>query len=323
VMNKPATRLAHSPVSWDIDDFDLEDPVNQEIWTDSRALQNSIHFTEDREPVFSGGAGCQQAMLTNGGFDNDPLPWAPDIVGKDYGQAGSLLIVGSSYAPFIRGFGGRNAVSPQSYGDSANARAFQSIFFDEVVNPDKKYYGRIAGLADGVVPLKSVCLTDLCKGSFVERRFRNNRRHDKGGDGSVRKAASLYHAYVAHEASIAWLWNRITTGKASVIVALGSIAEHGMLKLFRSKECEIIENAGKRSFPGTALDAAGESGYWVKRYAEDAFKMRYWRDTPNAHWSIRHRTREWTLIPVYHPSTGWFSDRYIQKIKRIIGRILL
>ena len=38
-----------------------------------------------------------------------PLPWVPDLAGKESDQPGGVLVVGSAYSPFITGLAKRNA----------------------------------------------------------------------------------------------------------------------------------------------------------------------------------------------------------------------
>ncbi len=333
---------------WNIDDFDLDDTLNQEIWRNSPKLQRDVHAqtNDDGERRFNGDFGCQQAMLGDAGFDENPLPWVPDLVGKDYGKKGSLLIVGSAYAPFIRGYGNageRNAIPKLAYRWASAMRSgdFQELFFDEVIHADKSYYWQIerllAGIAENLFLPRKYCLTDLCKGSFVKRKivevnpYPNEphyfsyevSRRDKGGDGDVRRGANVFHAYFSDHRSGNWLWKRITNGKVKAILALGSIAEHGILKLMVEKGCAAETTRGD-NFNGGPLAEPNANGDWVRSYAHNGWHLGDWAQRQDSCWRISRQRRKWRLLPICHPSrhaTCWTED-YLAAIRGRIPMLL-
>ena len=333
-------------MAWNIDDFRLDDQINREIWEQSPALQREVHAqTDDNgDLLFDGSYGCQQAMLGNEGFDENPLPWVPDLVGKDYGAKGSILIVGSAYAPFIRGYGGKRSAIPRlayRWASATHPANFQQLFFDEVVSPDIDYYSKIeqllSGCGEGSLHPRMFCLTDLCNGSFVQRRVVevNPRPHephyfsyeierrDAGGDRVVRRGRSVFHEYVSYGDSRRWLWNRISHGRVKAILALGSIAEHGVLKLMTGEGCSAETTHGE-TFAGGSLNEANPNGNWVGHYAHHNWRLGDWAQRVDSYWRITQARREWRLLPVQHPSrhgTYW-TDDYLAAIRDRI-RLLL
>jgi hypothetical protein len=326
---------------WNIEDFDLDDPINREIWEHSPALQRGVHSQTDENgnPRFSGDFGCQQAMLGDAGFDEDPLPWVSDLVGKNYGNKGSLLIVGSTYAPFIRGIGNtgeRNAIPRLAYRWASAMRPgdFQELFFDEVIHPDTSYYSQIERLLGGIgensfLPRK-YCLTDLCKGSFVERTevdvdphpnephyfSYETARRDRFEDQIFTSGQSIYHSYVSQERSMRWLWKRLQHGKVKAILALGRIAEHGVLKLMADHGC-TSETTLRDNFAGGPLTEANPNAPWVSHYAHNDWRLGNWEERDDSYWKITKRNREWRMLPIYHPSrhqTYW-TERYLAAIR--------
>src|SRR5689334_13812631 len=225
-----------------------DDPVNRSIWTDSLALQRKI-VEREAQPLQ---VGAQQAMPKPRDAANfsasDPLPWVPDLVGTNFGNdPRSVLVVASSYNGFIEGYSARQAVMPLVYyvnaknDTSHGLERFCHDFVDYVVERDADYYQPT--LRDLLRPAgcdpDSCCLTDLCKASFVERGtgLDGGNRGDKGDDSVVRKYWKQWIVYVSGLAdaegdaplSYQWLWRRMQ--QCRVVVALGTIAEYGVLKV--------------------------------------------------------------------------------------------
>jgi hypothetical protein len=73
-----------------------------------------------------------------------PLPWVPDLVGKESDQRGGVLVVGSAYSPFIAGLAQRNARLALSRYENATDGSgwtdFQKAFLQDVVQKDSDYY---------------------------------------------------------------------------------------------------------------------------------------------------------------------------------------
>src|ERR1017187_9012612 len=96
------------------DSFVADDPINREIWSRSREMQRDISHRAE------GLVGAQQAMPKKK-HENDfgpknPLPWVPDLVGTRFCPSDGVMVVGSSYNGFIRGYSARpRAMDLQDY----------------------------------------------------------------------------------------------------------------------------------------------------------------------------------------------------------------
>ena len=116
------------------------DQINAEIWEQSPALQRQIQTPHSLVNI--GSVGAQQAMID--GDSDCVLPWVPDLIGRDWKDAGSILVVGSAYAGFIDKYSGRSAsMSESSYRREQTVEEFQRAFLHMVVMPDASYYGKI------------------------------------------------------------------------------------------------------------------------------------------------------------------------------------
>lgn len=126
---------------WAIEQLDLEDKTNQEIWCESPALQAELRRLNStvRADVLQALVGCGN------------LPWVPDIVGRHWREPGTVVVVGSAYATFIEGQGGRSRqLSLREYRPDGTAAEFQQAFVRDVVQNDPWYYGPIAQLMMGI-----------------------------------------------------------------------------------------------------------------------------------------------------------------------------
>jgi hypothetical protein len=146
-----------------------------------------------------------------------------------------------------------------SYTSATSVGEFQERFLKSVVERCAAYYRPIAGLASAAGGTAGIPLFDLCRASFVERGAEQSlhRRTDRSVDGVVCKAAAVYERYVESDDAADWLWSRITGSAASRIVALGRIAEHGLLRLFARHDLRISPSSApstewkpKRGAPG-------------------------------------------------------------------------
>jgi hypothetical protein len=119
---------------------------------------------------------------------------------------------------------------------------FMANLQEKVIRRDENYYQPIlrcllpeAGCNPGFC-----CLTDLCKASFVRMGDGPDKgnRGDEGSDAVVKKNWRQWLPYVAGlpnggadtPLSYQWLWLRMQ--RCRVIIALGTIAEYGLLKIF-------------------------------------------------------------------------------------------
>ena len=320
---------------FDPDSFDFDDQINREIWEQSAMRQHAIQQPADVSAP--GTFGAQQAMLTAGivqGVDpNTVLPWVPDLVGKEWSSEKAFFVVGSAYAGFIKQYSGRRAtMNLCRYATAVTARLFQERFLNDVVEPDPDYYGKLAILFGHApaAPLprfsaRQICVLDLCRASFVRRGLRNGQRKnwDKPGDGIVKDSAAgpqphIFQHYVDQNSD--WTWKRFMQSKASKIVALGTIAEHGVLRLFHEHGFTIRDQMHPNpiDLPEFAPHTAG----WVSQYADRP--LGYWLQH-STWWSIippHPSQRTFHLLPVYHPRKAYAYDPNYQRTRMLLPGFL-
>lgn len=312
---------------WDLANFKVADAINAERWTRSPQLQFEIQ--PPVELTAPGSVGPQQAMLEPDpalGIDhNSVLPWVPDLVGNDAGGEHAILLFGAAYAGFIREYSRRGAclaladyVSTAKHCGSDGWAEFQRLFLENVVRPDAAYYGRLASLLASVgVAASRIVLADLCPNSIVKRTVKNNRRSDDSQQPSGKDRASTFCKYVTHPTVAGWTWRRIIESRASSVIALGHIAEHGLLRLFR-------ENGAAISCGGHNWNQSGHvknSTVWVRRYAHPAKNLGYWL-TPGRWWTVSTPGTTVRVLPVYHPSTADNYDPSYSRTKNAVAHFL-
>jgi hypothetical protein len=183
--------------------------------------------------------------------------------------------------------------------DSDGWVAFQRLFLDKVVTPDGAYYGKLASLLISAgVSANRIVLSDLCPNSIVKRTLINTRRQDDSSQPSKGRA-TVFCKYVEHQTVAGWTWRRITESRAERIIALGHIAEHGLLRLFSRQGATISCNGREWNQDRQREDLP--TGEWVDRYADEQKTLGYWL-TPGRWWTILALGRNLRLLPVYHPS---------------------
>jgi len=311
-----------------------DDPVNRSIWTDSVALQRKIaeHGTLPLR------VGAQQAMpkaCDEAHFSpHDPLPWVPDLVGTNFGNdPKSVLVVASSYNGFIAGYSARQAVMPLAdYIDVKRNGAdglgtFISKFKDQVVDGDEDYYQPILRdlLAGSGIALESCCLTDLCKASFVQRGGGpdGGNRCDKGSDKIVQ---IFWQQWIPHVVGVygdersvplpyQWLWQRMQ--RCRLIVALGTIAEYGVLKVFmRMATAPRVWSWHDQTIVPDHPTTTAKTQDWEYAYACSNRKLSHWLRAEDW-WVLSDdgARPHWFLLPVYHPASaiGRGNDRQYHK----------
>jgi len=311
---------------WHRDNFKSVDALNAEIWTRSPQLQREIQSPHDL--VGAGKVGPQQAMLEPDAAlaiqSDTVLPWVPDIVGKDAHGDRAVLIFGAAYAGFIREYSGRRAclglgdyVKAATNGNETNWTVFQRLFLDNVVAcdavSDRDYYGKLELLLESAgVSSNRIILSDLCPNSIVKRGiFKKNRRHDDSRQPSKE--------FVEHPIVAGWTWRRITESRAELIIALGYIAEHGLLRLFQSHDAKISCNGQQWRPPPQHVNSPASE--WVDKYADPDKKLRHWL-TPGTWWSISMHGREVRLLPVYHPAAVDRHDHnYTRTVKALVAAL--
>jgi hypothetical protein len=278
---------------WSADDLDFADPLNAVIWNSSAAVQDRIQPYRSRWEIDE--IGAQQAM-----WFPHRLPWVPDIIGLDSQEASGLLIVGSAYAPFV-GNGRRYEITASEY-VCETCETFGRVFFRKLIL-HHPYYTAVAKLASPVVPsCRSIALFDLCRVSFVQRVASG----DKGGDGIVKQAPNCFIQYVESSTPNDWLWRRVVSSKASTILALGTIAEHGVLRLFARNlaEAHIVDSVD------SSVVFAGRNSRtpWPLAYAHGKRQIQHRANSETPlFWRVRGQLatgeqRTWNVVVVTHPT---------------------
>ncbi len=299
---------------WSLDQLDLMDPLNEEIWIRSPEEQESIQPYRDNWAI--GETGAQQAMR-----HPHRLPWVPDIVGRDWRSREALTIFGSAYGAFVGREGRPGFVSPAEYARASSAAEFTKLFAAKVL--PAPYYSRIARLASAVVPsCRLVGLLDVCRVAFV----RCLEEDDEQGDRVVQCAPELFVRYIESPTANDWLWRRIVDSEAETVVALGLVAEHGVLRLFGRN----LQEFSIRDSRGARIQFAMKPGdhRWPLRYAHSSRKLRQRiaEDSPS-HWDVEGRTsagtlRTWRVVVVPHPAARWSDPTYPARALRAACRPL-
>jgi hypothetical protein len=299
---------------WDQSNFNTEnDQINFEIWSESPELQRRIQPANKLTTL--GSVGPQQAMLDSNtelhiDSKKDVLPWVPDLVGKRSGNKEGLLIFGAAYAGFIREYSSRppqTCMPLSEYVKASNLKKqgmqyFQNRFLENVVKPDPSYYGKIESLLKSVgIKSDQIILSDLCHNSIVKRQIDQNGRRKDDSKQPSKNRSSVFCKYVENTKVQEWTVNRILQSQSSHIIALGHIAEHGLLRLFNQMGA-IISQA---NIQFELL--MRPSPRWVDVYADHPNKKIIFWINNKTWWTIKNRNREWRLLPIYHPA---IADRY-------------
>ena len=300
---------------WNPAAFDFADSLNLDIFLNSVRVQKQEIGLPD---VY----GAQQAMRAVGA-----LPWIPDPVGRNWKHRDSILFCGSSYAGIFRPFSTRGrttgrVVPVQDYAEMDSLRSLQTLFLTQIMarngyGPADRYYGPIEQLCASLPDASRIALFDLCRASYVKRTIESGREIHLADGKIVEERPDIFSRYVESETPADWLWRRLTGGTAVRLVALGTVAEHGLLRLFQRRGMEIyLGQLGPFSF--SEADLRDTSGSWLKVHAYTRLKcgpkrletllgqkanLAYWLQTP-AWWSIRRPDEveeAWRLLPTYHP----------------------
>jgi hypothetical protein len=292
---------------WAHANFKSVDAINAEIWTQSPLLQCKIQ--EPHALTEPGSVGPQQAML-----EDDPetvLPWVPDIVGTEAVGERAIIIFGSAYAGFMCEYSRRCAcLKLNDFKGAKDWIAFQKLFLKYVVAPDGDYYQKLERLLTlAGISANQIILSDLCPNSIVGRsEVINNRRRD---DSRQSKAwAKVFSKYVENPMVEDLTWRRILESRANRVIALGHVAEHGLLRLFSRRGASIFCNGHKWT---QRVDSSGEA--WVGNYADLTKTLYYWL-RERRWWTVSIPGRELRLLPVYHPAKieKW-DPGYVQTLK--------
>jgi len=209
----------------------------------------------------------------------------------------------------------------------ANLRwqAFKERFLRDVVINDPSYYNGLATLLTDVLPVSRIATFDLCRASFVRRRRMIQGKGDEQGDvKAVRAGRGFYWRYFEDPACpgpVEWIWRRIVASRASAVVVLGSIAEHGFLRLAQRRGLTITVVGEGSLKVSTELN----KGQWVTDYALNRIestsnpdipkmfknpKMKYWLENGGRWYSLSGWAdgTERYVLPIYHPSAFKWPD---------------
>lgn len=279
-----------------------EEPVNEEVWARSPGL--ALHLHGGNMLRNASDIGGEQSMID----DLDvPLPWVTDLVGTDSEDATSILVCGSSVAPCIRGLAQRrNGIKLSSYIDAHSSASFQNAFMEEVVVPDCAYYGKLAAMLDGYVSPSQLIVTDLCRASFCRRGTRPMRvsdsldldYYDAGGDKIACDSPAVFRSYTESDDVDRLNWRRISEFKGNRIIALGMLAEHGLLRLLSRHGATTIH---RHKHASSRWRFKREEDWPRNRPAHTGFPISYWLAADDW-WVVHWEQRTCHILPVPHPA---------------------
>jgi hypothetical protein len=316
---------------WATAHLDLQDLLNSRIWKESIALQLTIQSPQALQTINA--IGAQQAMI-----DPDPkgqppitlgtlLPWVPDLLGSNWEDPEAVLVVGSAYAGFIREYNAAGAgmrLADYLASVSHHHSSFQTAFIQQVVRDFRTYYGFVERLGRALngdeANARDIAVTELCKASFVMRvgndgpeQWAANAgytttgrivRRDDSAEPNGDRSASIFSDYAENTKAAGWLWDRLTSGSARRTLALGRVAEHGLLRCFgfRQEVTDIRCSKGpwtRHRNPDTNTWAR------VRNRAEPKLNIDHWLQA-GEWWTvsamIAGQPRDWHVLPIRHPA---------------------
>ena len=171
-------------------------------------------------------------------------------------------------------------------------------------------------LAESVVgSCRFVAVFELCRVAFVRRA----EGYDKGDDGVAVANPELFTRYVESPRQNDWLWRRVVGSEASTVLALGTIAEHGLLRLFaRHLSDRAISDSAEHTIRFDRYKSVDIR--WLTRYANIRRKIgERCKISSPPYWLVEGRLangrrRTWRVAIVPHPTGGrgsanWHSVR--------------
>lgn len=330
------------PEFWRHQDRTQNDPTNNEIWEDSPFRMAQIHDIRGDGVDFDGESGCQQAMVGEEAFtyegpqligacdDEEPLPWVPDWVGRHCTEELGVTVVGPSHAPVIaeraRDWAG---IPLAEYRAAESADAFMTQFTEQVLRDDD--FGHYCLLESLLFPFRTaadLCYFNLCRGSFVTQCQVPGDGDDRYFDDLValqpmnpqarRNYWLLYDEYV--QTNERWTWERLTASKSDTVMALGQVAEHGLLRLFRKKGASITCHESGATWNPPVLD---DDLLWPSVSSEVARPLAYWIERPGRWWDVLGpEGRSWRLLPVFGLQHADREDPGYRRTRRILKPFL-
>jgi len=278
------------------------DAINNKVWERSPDLGLSLHGGSMLTKVFD--VGGQQSMVDD---LNAPLPWVTDLVGEDANDTDAILVCGSSVAPFIKALALRGNGSEMKlfdYVEAQSSKSFQEHFMRQVVAPDYTYYGKLATMFAGYAHPSALILFDLCRASFYWRGTRPvpgtdpGDYYDRGGDKVACANPAAFRSYAECDEADGWNWRRVEECRGDRIVALGMLAEHGLLRLFQRHGATAIH---RRRHADSRWRFRQDEDWPKNRPAHTGFRISDWLGRDDW-WVIHQRERTWRLLPVPHPA---------------------
>lgn len=299
---------------WDVFKPKQHDELNEMIWRNSPSVQMGIQTPDQLDKP--GSVGAQQAMLDREAASKI-LPWVPDLVGESVGDDASVLVIGPHYSGFIREYSRRMETLPlEEYLGARNASAFVKAFVAKVVRLDGAYYQGIAQLVESRVEPKHLAVMDLCRASFVRRGKDEPSRRDESSEDVVREGRLFYARYVEDERPRDWTLRRIRESNAQVIIAIGNIAEHGLLRIIDSQGARVTD---ARS--GHRLRLLHTGKHWTAVPADKHRTLRYWL-SKSSWWETHIDGRPLFILPVHQPFRAEKEDPRYQRTGEILSNIL-
>lgn len=291
--------------TWTLDDVVLDDALNDEMWRESPTVQMAI-----QPPQATWGTdafGVQQVMR------GEPiLPWVPDVVGRDHQLPGAVVVIGAAYAGILPRLGqerpGQDSLTAAKVREMGGPSEFLRVFVPEVM-PRFSYYRGIAKSMPSGVGARKLVLADLCRASFVRRSPICD-----VATGVVDAAPNLFSLYVEHERQQDWLWRRVNETRAEVLVALGTVAEHGVLRLLCRRGASI------RCSTASSVVFEPRPGEWPCDHANTKRKIGAWKDLPNGWWVASTRDRTWKVVTIPHPSQSGVDEVHRSRIRVALGQ---
>jgi hypothetical protein len=283
-----------------------KDEINDSIWKESPKRQ--VDLAREFRVTMLGDIGGQQAMFDEGhqpGGPTNPLPWVPDLVGKNSDGENAVMIVGSAYAPFVRGYTRRaRRMGLQQYHDVENWWGFlsgEAGFLASVMGQagngadEHNYYGRLATMFNGpeyAFDLQRIILTDWCRASFVKRAAvgADGVRPDRGGDKVCR--GLIFENYFLQ--NLDWHKSRLDDFNGRIVL-LGNLSRRCLQAACEAWEWPITyhDAAGVEEQPPPATIGAFWEGGQILRFGRIA----------------RGPNRPLEFVAVWHPSAhGWIVD---------------
>jgi len=276
------------------------DALNEEIWHRSPAVQSEIQPSRRRWNV--GEVGAQQAMC-----GAEALPWVPDLVGAQFGQPGSVLVMGMAYSGFVRRpTHSRGELDPAAYARCSSAADFCATFARRVV-PAYHYYGNLLDALPAETGPRRVAFTDLCRVALVKVGTRGD-----SSRGVERADRAMFCRYADEPANLDWHRRRLRAAQPAVVVALGHVAEHGLLRLLRDDLGCDIATTGPRP---VAFSRKSGATTWPTAYAADQRQIGTWEHTRDW-WRAEGKFGRWNVVTIPHTSETPVAPVHAERIRR-------